>query len=272
MKVKFYLKTRTGQLILLGVIIGVIVLVWTTLYVSQKNRKITQLKLTLLPDTGIYFTSKQEITNLVVSKIGNPIGKSYSAIDLPGLESYLKSFPFIGKAQAFAGLDGKLQLVVSQRQPILRVKNRANEQFFIDKEGIKIPYRGKFAPDVLVATGNIPEVLNDSDRVHTPLMKDLWAIAKHISQNPFWNAQFEQLHVDNYSEIYLIPRVGRHTIVLGNAENLPQKMENLRVFYDQALRSLGWDKYKVINLSYLNQVVGVKDFGAKEVKKQKTVQ
>jgi cell division protein FtsQ len=54
----------------------------------------------------------------------------------------------------------------------------------------------------------------------------------------------------------LIPRVGKHSIVIGSPENLAEKMENLRIFYIKALKNLGWDKYSVINLKYKNQIVG----------------
>jgi cell division protein FtsQ len=68
--------------------------------------------------------------------------------------------------------------------------------------------------------------------------------------------QFQQLYVDNYNDVILIPRVGKHSIVVGNGANLPEKFGNLRLFYDQGLKSTGWDRYKSVDISNLNQVVG----------------
>jgi cell division protein FtsQ len=64
--------------------------------------------------------------------------------------------------------------------------------------------------------------------------------------------------VNQDHEIELIPRVGNNRILLGNADDLEAKFHNLMVFYKQAIPQVGWDRYKIINIKYANQVVGVK--------------
>jgi cell division protein FtsQ len=56
-----------------------------------------------------------------------------------------------------------------------------------------------------------------------------------------------------------VPRVGNHKIVLGNADSLKIKFGNLLAFYKKAMPVVGWDAYKIINIKYTNQVVGVKN-------------
>jgi cell division protein FtsQ len=46
--------------------------------------------------------------------------------------------------------------------------------------------------------------------------------------------------------------------LLGNADSLALKFNNLKVFYKQALPMVGWDAYKTINIKYTNQVIGLK--------------
>jgi cell division protein FtsQ len=136
------------------------------------------------------------------------------------------------------------------------VQNSYGETWFIDSTGAKIPYSGNFSADVLAANGFIHEKYQDSARVYSGVMKQLLKVANFIKNHPFWNQQFEQCYVDNFGDIILIPRVGKHSIVIGSPENLAEKMENLRIFYIKALKNLGWDKYSVINLKYKNQIVG----------------
>ncbi|MNV97616.1 hypothetical protein D3C71_1927610 [compost metagenome] len=57
----------------------------------------------------------------------------------------------------------------------------------------------------------------------------------------------------------LVPRVGDHRILLGNTEGLEQRMNNLMVFYKKALPRMGWNEYKIINIKYQNQVIGIRD-------------
>lgn len=59
-------------------------------------------------------------------------------------------------------------------------------------------------------------------------------------------------------EVELIPRVGRFRIVLGSLDDFEEKLNKLRLFYDQAIPKVGWDKYSVIDLKYKNQIVCTK--------------
>jgi cell division protein FtsQ len=54
--------------------------------------------------------------------------------------------------------------------------------------------------------------------------------------------------------------------LLGNADSLDVKFHNLLAFYKQALPQVGWDAYKLINIKYANQIIGVKNSKADSVK------
>jgi hypothetical protein len=47
--------------------------------------------------------------------------------------------------------------------------------------------------------------------------------------------------------------------IAGQCRFAGYKFKNLKIFYKQALPKVGWDKYKLINIKYINQVVGVKN-------------
>ena len=51
---------------------------------------------------------------------------------------------------------------------------------------------------------------------------------------------------------------GRSDIVIGTVDNLAEKFDNLRAFYEQGLSKYGWNKYKTINLKFKNQIVCTK--------------
>jgi cell division protein FtsQ len=61
--------------------------------------------------------------------------------------------------------------------------------------------------------------------------------------------------VNKNTEFELVPKVGRHIIVFGDIDNMEKKFDKLIVFYKEGLNKTGWDKYKIINLKYENQVV-----------------
>jgi len=112
----------------------------------------------------------------------------------------------------------------------------------------------------LVANGTIMENFSGRiDTLHTQLAVDLYKTAEFIKKDSLWDAQIEQIFVNEQKDIELIPRVGNQRIILGNADSLEVKMSNLMAFYKQAMPKVGWERYTTINIKYTNQVVCVKN-------------
>lgn len=272
MKAGKLFRTRKGMLLLLGILLLVVGIIWSSLQTASKHRNIKSVQIIITPDSAVYFITQNDISELITLNGGSPIGKSLSDVNLARIENAIRKMPYTEWVQVYSGLDGKLKITVKQRIPIARITNSAGEEFYLDSTGMKMPYKPGTPINVLVVNGNIQERLKDSVRVKSYTLKQILELSRFISRNPFWNAQFEQCYVDNFGELILVPRVGSHSIAIGSTENLAEKMENLRIFYDKALKSIGWDNYRIINLKYKNQVVGVKDGAENEQQKTQIVQ
>lgn len=265
-------KSRMWLVGILLSLILILVITWASLSFAGKNRVIEKIEISIDPDTGLYFVTTADISGVLSREGGNPTGKTASEVNLGKIETAIRKLPFTAQTQVYLGLDGILKINVKQRIPVIHITNLKGESYFLDTGGYKIPDKGGQFPDVLPATGNIAELLGNAGIVNTPINKELLAVGRFISADPLWNAMFEQCYVDKSKGILLIPRLGRHTIVIGNAENLPEKFSNLRVFYEQGVRHAGWNKYSVINLRYRGQIVCEKNVTETEHKEDKTVQ
>lgn len=207
-----------------------------------------------------YFIDRQEVDNILQMSSHTLIGRRMENIDIHALETKLKNNPFVEFAKVYMDMDGTLQVEVSQRQPILRVMNRFDQDFYVDQHGLKMPLSQNFTARVLVANGFIDELFaNKVDSLHSALAKDIFKTADFIRKDSLWDAQIAQIYVNQDHELELIPRVGNQRILLGNADSLGLKFSNLKIFYKKALPMVGWDAYKVINIKYANQVVGIKN-------------
>lgn len=207
-----------------------------------------------------YFIDRQEVDKILLANGHVLMGRKVENINIHDLENKLRANPFIEFATVYADMDGTITVQITQRQPILRLINRFNQDFYVDQHGLKIPLSANFTARVPVANGFIDELFaNRVDTLHTTLARDLFKTAGYIGKDSLWNAQIAQLYVNQNHEIELVPRVGNHRILLGNADSLDTKFHNLLVFYKKALPQVGWDAYRVINLKYANQVVGVKN-------------
>jgi len=234
--------------------LGGIIALMGFIQVKKSDAKCTDIKV-IIP--GIEsFIDRHEIDKIVRMNLGSLVGQKLNEIDIHKLENILKANPYIQTAKVYADMDGVVSIRVNQREPILRIINVAGLDFYVDKEGVKMPVSASFTPHVVVANGFILEGFSGKvDTLKTEIGKGLYAAALFIKKDTLWNEQIEQLYVNEQREIEMVPRVGDHKIVLGNADSLDTKFRNLLVFYKKALPKVGWDAYKTISIKYTNQIV-----------------
>lgn len=188
------------------------------------------------------FITGTEIRRLVLKHFPEVLGAPVHEIDFEAIEADVEKHPAIKNCQVYNNAYGTLNVKVTQHEPIVRVFN-GNQSFYLDEDGVQIPVSGRFSARVLVVNGRIP-----SNR------EELIQVARFITGDPFWNAQMEQIYIRRNGDYILVPRVGEHLILLGSAERLEEKMDNLMLLYQQ-LDPKKWNSYKTINLKFKNQVV-----------------
>jgi cell division protein FtsQ len=212
-----------------------------------------------------YFIDRDEVDDILQIHSHALIGHRMETINIHDLQNKLKGNPFIEYAKVYIDMDGIINIEISQRQPILRVMNRFDQDFYVDQHGLKMPLSANFTARVLVANGYIDELFaNRVDTLHTAIAMELFKTVDFIRKDSLWDAQIAQIYVNKDHEIELIPRVGNNRILLGNADSLDIKFHNLLVFYKKALPRVGWDAYKMINIKYANQVIGIKNENIKK--------
>lgn len=206
------------------------------------------------------FVAREDIDKLLLTKHGEIVGKTLSSLAIHEIESDLKAIPFIEEALVNIDMNGVMTIKIKQREAVLRVINARGEDFYLDKHEVKIPLSPHYAPNVLVANGLIRESYGkDLDSVRTPILEELYATAEFIQGDSIWTDQIEQLYVNGNEEIEMVPRVGKHQIILGNADSLQVKFDKLLLFYKHVAPTVGWNVYKTVNLSYANQLVCTKE-------------
>jgi len=182
-------------------------------------------------------------------------GVQIANLNVARMERVLEEDPFIMDANVFVDAKNYVNITIQQRQPIVRVIDKNGLDYYMDKDGFRMPLSKHFTARVLVATGNLPP--------HTPLflkkendmLKNVFELTHTIMANPFLKAQIEQIFITNKREVILIPKLGDQKILLGAYDKMEEKLENLMIFYEKALPKEGWSKYKTINLKFKDQVV-----------------
>ena len=90
------------------------------------------------------------------------------------------------------------------------------------------------------------------------VLSNIHSLAKMMKQDSVMNALVEQIYIKPNGQMMLATKAGSHLIEFGDTSNAPEKIENLKAFYKYGLTKTGWKKYRLINLTYNNQVVCTK--------------
>ena len=248
------------------VLLSVCIVVALGFVETVQNKKVcTNIKIEIDHSNGNYFVDQEDIDAMVYHEMDTVVGRPISEINAERLEYKINNHPAISNTEVYKTIDGELHIQVSQRTPIVRVFSYKGDSYYLDSTGRVMPPSDKFTSRVFVANGFIFDSFLDISHVNArtmsdslqnkTLIDDIFRMAEFIRKDELWDAQIEQLYVNKDFEIELIPRVGNHRIVVGDATNIKSKLDKLKVFYKKGLSKTGWNEYSVINLKFANQIV-----------------
>ncbi|MCC8133561.1 MAG: cell division protein FtsQ [Tannerellaceae bacterium] len=195
-----------------------------------------------------HFVTEADLTSYLKRVDLDPVGKPIHSINTELIETELLKNEMIANVEAYKTPSGAIKLEVVQKMPVLRVLGQTGN-FYIDNDGGMMPVSRRYVAHVPIATGYVEKEL---------AVTDLYKFALFLHDNEFWNNQIEQIYIHPNGEVDLIPRVGSHRIMLGTFEDFRDKLDNLQLFYEQAIPKVGWEKYSIINLKYKGQIVCTK--------------
>ena len=234
---------------------------------AQYKRVCRGVNITIDYGAADVLITEEDVSSIILRTAGSLKGKPMGLINTGLIEKALLHQPYVGKVRLYGNHKGDLFVNIRQREPILRIINKDYENFYLDESGILLPVNPDFSARVLVATGHIEESfirskkrevnplsLSDSLYYNSPLT-NLYRLTMYIIHDPFLKSQIDQIYVNESGEFELIPRVGNHVIIFGEAEEIEPKFRKLLAFYKHGLNEIGWNKYNIINIKYRNQVI-----------------
>jgi cell division protein FtsQ len=224
---------------------------------QEEEKTCTAINVHIEPNEAANFIDREMVLK-TIRKDGNEkkiIGIAINNISIPWLENKLRINPMVKTAEVYTDMNGRLNIHIQQRRPILRVLNAFGEGFYLDEDGLKMPLSPDYTAHVTIANGYIFEHGNGRDTALTETLRQVFKIATYVDKDTFWNAQIEQIFVTAESEFTLIPSIGDQTIDFGDAADTDDKFKRLMLFYKEAMNRVGWETYSSITVKYKNQIV-----------------
>ncbi len=241
-----YLIAAVALIIVLGAING-----------YQKNMTVKDISIQINSTGDNQFLKVNDVKGMLgLGEDRKIIGEKMESIELMALEAELQANPFIEHAEVFKSLGGALQIEVDVRKPVARLVNNNGSMLYIDADGNKFPSSTHHSARVILVRGDFQEALADSFTCTT--IEAAIPVMRYIQQNEFWNAQISEIVVKQSGELVLYPQIGDLHVDFGQPVRIADKFENLRLFYHQVIKKVGWRKYKSVSLAYRDQVVAKK--------------
>ena len=259
------IKRSLNILLLIALVLVMMILLG---FAAEENRKLpcSQVQINIDYLGGQQFISPEVIKAKIENTVSEIEGLPMPDGKLGEIESVITGIPYVEKARVFQNIDGNLNVLITQRQPLIRVINSHNQSFYLARSGFMMPLSRDYTARVLVATGHIhagyssfTNLLekNEPDEISTneERLRELFQLGTFIESDPFWNAYIDHIYVTKDGEFELTPKNGAHVIELGDLDQLEEKFKKLMVFYQNGLTRTGWNHYKRINLKYSNQII-----------------
>jgi len=234
-------------------------------FVDGKKKDVICKKVNISIDYGNSpkFIFEQKIGADIDLLEGKITGKPANLIRIERIESFLKTNPFVKKADVFTSTDGVMFIDIIQKKAVVRVINSQNQSLYLDEDGSPLPFEFSLPYRLIPVTGNIgfsyENASDTTDRefyaANKMLMHKLVHLANAIRNDAFMEALTEQIYVEDMNHFELIPKLGGHIIALGNTDRLEEKFSNLLAFYNEGIEKIGWENCNEISLKNKNQVV-----------------
>ena len=203
------------------------------------------------------FVDEKEVLSILNEINGKIKGKPMKEFDLKKMEDGLELNPWIGNAELYFDNNRELQIKVIEKEPVARIFTSTGNSFYIDSTLARMPLNEKFTPRLPVFT-NYPSDKKTARGKDSILMKQIKDVSLFLLQDSFWMAEIDQVDINPAREFEMVPKVGNHTIVFGNGEEIATKFRKLYIFYNDVLSKTGWNTYSVVNVSYKDQVVATR--------------
>ena len=181
--------------------------------------------------------------------------KRLEDVDVERIEQVLEQDPFIENAESFVDASDNLNLKIFQRQPILRIIDNNNLNYYLDKNGVKMPLSKYFSARVPIVTGAVPPYVSDFLRRKKYALKEVFNLVQILNADAFFAPMVQQIVVDAAGEFTIIPILGDQKIRIGTLDDIEGKLDRLKIFYKEGMPYEGWKKYNSISVKYQGQIV-----------------
>jgi len=246
---------KIGSLIVWCLMLALVSLSFGFTFNESKKIICTDVRVEITDSIDNQFIRSKDLKQWVLSHNPHILRQNLGNIDLRTIEDGIRKIKAVEDVTVFTSIvgrgkpgEGSLVVRISQRNPEFRI-DQPGRDYYMDRFGKSIDWSPNYTPRVLMVSGVI---------AYEFARKQLLPLITYLKEDPFLNAQIDQIHVSGNGTLTMVPRVGDQLIYFGSPDDYQVKFRNLKALYKEGFKNGGWTVYKAINLAYKNQVICLK--------------
>lgn len=251
----------------------------TLLRVSkERERRVERIEVVVTDADKRGFITPEKVLSLLQNEGIDPIGKRVDSIDLATINGTIEEYCFTADAKTFVDYSGKLTIKVSQRAPLLRIRNNEGYDFYLTRGGYVLPVEPHATLNLPIVTGNLTLPFGKSFRgslaewfaegekkyrENYNFLSKLINFVVYLEESEWEGGKCVQIDLvaptakvakKGYQEphIELIPRTGNYIVEFGKLEQVEEKMYRWRRFVESKVVDLEGGR---LNVEYEGQAV-----------------
>lgn len=219
------------------------------------NLPCSEVKVAIADKNSHTMVTEQQARTLILKSSANPVGQKVRKFDRKAIEQVLKQNPWVKGIESTAINGGCLTVTINTKTPLALVFPEGAAPLVLTDNGQLLPDDPRCS-NLLVINGNVGSCKPHSFIKKKGAMHNAYTVARTLAGNKDYAAQYPEIYVrpDGQIEIYSI--LGGHTVLLGNADHLSDKLANLDAAYSHGLLDAG--PYQSLDLRFKDRIYAAK--------------
>lgn len=213
-----WLKYTLGGILAAGFIAGAVLL---EMEAEKLRADKTCSRISVILADEYRFVNEDDVRKMVLERYGDCTGQVLDSIGLSRIESLLDSHTAIQKSQAWVTDDGRLNISVTQRKPVIRFMD-GEKGYYVDATGHIFPLFERFTAEAPVVEGPGPQ-----DSLWIRKMVDMVNYMK-----PQWMDRTRDIRCNGKGEITMDFADGDEAFLFGQPEDLDTKFRKVRQYFN----------------------------------------
>lgn len=246
---------------------------------NEEKRIVERVEIVVKDADQRSFITPEKVLSMLQDEGVNPVGKSLDSVDLATINKTIEEYCFTAHSKTYIDYSGTLTIKVSQRCPLLRMRNSNGHDFYLTRDGYVLPVESHSTLNLPIITGDfdvpfgksfrgrISEWLGEGEKKYREnynFLSKLINFVVYLEESEWQEGECVQINLvrpavkgssEGYTEphIELIPRRGNYLVELGKLEQEEDKIYRWRRFVESRVVDL--QSGGVLNVEYDGQAL-----------------